>query len=159
MAGHAPADGRPQAPLRAAGLTGDTPRGGRRVERFDIEERWPDLFDGLDAAGRDAVVQSFASAWHEGWVPNRETYDASQQQGTLRNLLDERDAEAPRTREYVATTVRHGELVQGAVNVAPTYDAAHVRAIHRHLFGDVYAWAGQYRSVPIFRGDPGAGRV
>jgi len=39
---------------------------------FDIEERWPDVFELLDAKQRRAVVQSLASAWHEGWVPNRE---------------------------------------------------------------------------------------
>lgn len=40
--------------------------------RFDVEERWPELFAQLDAAQRRAVVQSLASAWHEGWQPNRE---------------------------------------------------------------------------------------
>ena len=39
---------------------------------FDIEDRWPELFDGLSALDRRAVVQSLASNWHEGWVPNRE---------------------------------------------------------------------------------------
>jgi len=28
----------------------------------------------------------------------------------------------------------------------------HYRAIHRHLFGDVYAWAGQLRTVRIAKG-------
>lgn len=40
--------------------------------RFDVEERWPELFAQLDDAQRRAVVQSLASAWHEGWEPNRE---------------------------------------------------------------------------------------
>jgi cell filamentation protein len=30
---------------------------------------------------------------------------------------------------------------------------AHYRAIHRHLFGDVYAWAGKVRTVRISKGD------
>ncbi|PPF91350.1 hypothetical protein C5C03_00385 [Clavibacter michiganensis] len=42
------------------------------VEKFEIEQRWPELFVGLDEVQRRAVVQSLASAWHEGWVPNRE---------------------------------------------------------------------------------------
>ncbi len=42
------------------------------AEKFDIEERWPELFVQLDETQRHAVVQSLASAWHEGWVPNRE---------------------------------------------------------------------------------------
>lgn len=40
--------------------------------KFDVEERWPELFVQLDDAQRRAVVQSLASAWHEGWEPNRE---------------------------------------------------------------------------------------
>ncbi len=39
---------------------------------FDVEERWPELFVQLDETQRSAVVQSLASAWHEGWEPNRE---------------------------------------------------------------------------------------
>lgn len=42
------------------------------AEQFDIDQRWPELFVGLDAHSRRTVVQSLASSWHEGWVPNRE---------------------------------------------------------------------------------------
>lgn len=42
------------------------------AEIFDIETRWPELFAQLDATQRNAVRQSLASAWHEGWVPDRE---------------------------------------------------------------------------------------
>lgn len=42
------------------------------AEMFDIEERWPELFAPLDETQRHAVRQSLASAWHEGWTPNRE---------------------------------------------------------------------------------------
>lgn len=42
------------------------------AERFDVEERWPELFEQLSSEHRRAVVQSLASAWHEGWAPNRE---------------------------------------------------------------------------------------
>lgn len=31
-------------------------------------------------------------------------------------------------------------------------DAAHFRAIHKHLFQDVYAWAGEYRAINISKG-------
>jgi cell filamentation protein len=33
----------------------------------------------------------------------------------------------------------------------PSY--AHYRAIHRHLFGDIYAWAGKVRRVRISKGE------
>jgi hypothetical protein len=39
---------------------------------FDIETRWPELFEPLSAADRTAVLNALASSWHEGWVPNRE---------------------------------------------------------------------------------------
>lgn len=50
------------------------------VTKFNIEERWPELFAQLDETQRRAVVQSLASAWHEGWTPNREDVE---------NLTDE----------------------------------------------------------------------
>jgi cell filamentation protein len=31
------------------------------------------------------------------------------------------------------------------------YDVAHLKAFHRHLFGDVYPWAGDFRTVNIAR--------
>ncbi|VEW10187.1 Uncharacterised protein [Brevibacterium casei] len=40
--------------------------------RFDIEERWPELFEQLDEMQRHSVVQALAANWHEGWEPNRE---------------------------------------------------------------------------------------
>ena len=50
------------------------------AESFNIEQEWPELFEQLDAKQRRAVVQSLASAWHEGWTPNREDVE---------NLTDE----------------------------------------------------------------------
>lgn len=32
------------------------------------------------------------------------------------------------------------------------FDPKHYCALHRHLFGDVYAWAGDYRSVVTWKG-------
>ena len=47
------------------------------------------------------------------------------------------------------------ELVsQRAAETIPTgaFDLAHLRAIHRHLFQDVYDWAGELRTVEISKG-------
>ena len=41
-------------------------------EIFDFEDRWPELFDRLDARQRNAVRQSLAAGWHEGFEPTRE---------------------------------------------------------------------------------------
>ena len=50
------------------------------VERvLDVERRWPELFVGLESGQRNAVVQSLAASWHEGWEPN---------QADVANLVD-----------------------------------------------------------------------
>ena len=36
--------------------------------------------------------------------------------------------------------------------VQPSYDLAHLRAIHLRIFGDIYDWAGQLRTVAIAKG-------
>jgi cell filamentation protein len=36
--------------------------------------------------------------------------------------------------------------------VPPSYDLSHLRAIHRRIFGDIYDWAGQLRTVAIAKG-------
>jgi cell filamentation protein len=36
--------------------------------------------------------------------------------------------------------------------VTPTYDLHHLREIHRRIFGDIYDWAGQIRTVAIAKG-------
>src|SRR5262249_16080163 len=32
------------------------------------------------------------------------------------------------------------------------FDPAHLKAIHKHIFQDVYSWAGQFRSINISKG-------
>lgn len=73
---------------------------------FNIEGRWPELFAQLDAQQRRAVVQSLASAWHEGWEPNRE--DVENLTDEARGAIDRDeylrrvDAAAERRRKAVA---------------------------------------------------------
>jgi len=37
--------------------------------------------------------------------------------------------------------------------VPPSYDLLHLRAVHRRIFGDIYDWAGQIRTVVITKGN------
>lgn len=32
------------------------------------------------------------------------------------------------------------------------YDVAHLKASHKHLFQDVYGWAGEFRTIPMAKG-------
>jgi cell filamentation protein len=65
----------------------------------------------------------------------------------LRNRLDIQDAEGLEVFEVEAAQVRAEQgLPEGG------FDPAHYCAVHRHLFGDVCAWAGEYRTVRIAKG-------
>lgn len=65
----------------------------------------------------------------------------------LKNILDLRDLDTLEDFEVEISTLRAEEaLPEGA------FDAAHYCAVHRHLFQDVYAWAGQYRTVRTSKG-------
>lgn len=88
--------------------------------------------------------------WENYFYP--ETYDGFTGKGVLRNVRDIRAGPALRSFEYRATARRARELRDHPELTAHTYDAAHVRAIHRHLFQDVYEWAGKYRTVNMSKG-------
>ena len=66
----------------------------------------------------------------------------------LKNLLDLRTQERLDEYEAVITAQRADEpLPTGSL------DESHYRAIHRHLFQDVFEWAGEYRTVRLAKED------
>lgn len=68
----------------------------------------------------------------------------------LRNIPDIRDPQQLATFEANATTARLIEL--DASPLVGRFDAGHLKAIQRHIFQDVYRWAGQFRTVNISKG-------
>ncbi len=70
----------------------------------------------------------------------------------LNNKLGIRNRDDLQTQEYQFVAARQAEIELGRVAIAPTYDATHLRTIHRHLFQDLYDWAGEYRTVPLAKG-------
>lgn len=62
----------------------------------------------------------------------------------LKNKAGHRDAGALETLELDMQMIRAAEPLP-----AGTFDTRHYRAIHHHLFQDVYRWAGRYRTVRI----------
>lgn len=65
----------------------------------------------------------------------------------LKNRADLRDQRRLQAFELEMSTLRAEEpLPEGR------FGPAHYRAIHRHLFGDVYTWAGRYRTVRTAKG-------
>lgn len=53
--------------------------------------------------------------------------------------------------EDFVTVMRAAEIREGAVHIPQTFDADHLRAIHGHLFQDVYDWAGEFRTVGMVK--------
>jgi len=64
--------------------------------------------------------------------------------GVLCNRLGIRDAALLDEAERVLVTQRLRERLPNG-----DFDLAHLRAIHRHLFQDIYDWAGELRTVEI----------
>jgi cell filamentation protein len=70
--------------------------------------------------------------------------------GVFRNLLGITDPSELARAEAVLTASRIYDLERSTLRGA--YDMAHLQAFHRHIFGDLYDWAGELRSVSIGRG-------
>jgi cell filamentation protein len=72
----------------------------------------------------------------------------------LRNNFGAVSADMLADLEYVATA---GRMVLWLCRPGdgPEDDALDVQVLHRHLFGDVYSWAGDYRTTDLRRGDQG----
>jgi cell filamentation protein len=69
--------------------------------------------------------------------------------GVFLNKLGIADAAELKSAEYTLTSQRRAELLSGVASLNVTgYGLDRLQAIHGHLFQDVYAWAGQLRTVP-----------
>lgn len=51
--------------------------------------------------------------------------------------------------EYHATRYAESQLASQPDLIARTFDQAHVKAIHAHLFKGIYPWAGEYRTIDM----------
>lgn len=71
--------------------------------------------------------------------------------GVLCNRLGIADQSELDRAEATLALVRSVELVQQPVE--GSFDLAHLQQIHARLFGDVYDWAGQLRTVDISKGN------
>ena len=81
-------------------------------------------------------------------MPNY-TYPGSE---TLKNVLGITDNDQLERIEAAFVAARRAEIAAGR---GPTgqFDAAHIKAIHRHLFQDVYEWAGHTRDERVSLSD------
>lgn len=72
--------------------------------------------------------------------------------GVLRNLLGITDPAVLEQADADFSAVRLAQLQRRELR--GDYDLTHLRAFHRVVFGDLYPWAGELRTVWIAKGDP-----
>ncbi len=70
----------------------------------------------------------------------------------LKNLLDIRDKEKLDEAEADYVTYRLKEIAQ--TPLSGNYDFAHLLDMHKHIFQDIYEWAGQQRKLNIYKEEP-----
>ena len=70
--------------------------------------------------------------------------------GVLKNRLGITDAATLEKAEAALVATRSYELAKTPLK--GRFDLTHLQAIHRYLFGDVYEWAGELRTVNISKG-------
>ena len=71
--------------------------------------------------------------------------------GVLKNKLGVQDPALLEEGEADYATARAYELAQTPLEGC--FDLDHLKAIHKHLFGDVYAWAGELRDIDLAKGN------
>ena len=69
----------------------------------------------------------------------------------LRNKLKLDDAAKLKVLEAKVVSIRDVELAR--TTIPGEYNSQHLQAFHRHLFRDVYDWAGDFRTVDISKGN------
>lgn len=72
--------------------------------------------------------------------------------GVLRNNLGITDQQLLTSAEADITRARLVQLIERPL--AGAYDLSHLRAFHAVIFGDVYSWAGELRTVDIAKRTP-----
>lgn len=87
------------------------------------------------------------AAWKAYFIP--ETYNEETGHGTLLNLHGITFTGILETVEYQFTDDRMRQLEAGEVRIPLEPDVSYLQAVHRHLFQDTYAWAGELRTINI----------
>ena len=65
------------------------------------------------------------------------------------NLLNIQDLKTLKSKEADFSVIRSLELLQQPEIICTTFDFNHLKSIHRHLFKDIYSWAGKPRSFDM----------
>ena len=68
--------------------------------------------------------------------------------GTLKNLLGITDYKELKRAE---TDIGYVKIINASEVLREECDKNLLKAIHKHIFGDIFDWAGEFRSIPIYK--------
>lgn len=85
------------------------------------------------------------------WIKERYNSESGEYEycdEVLRNLFEIDDPEELKIKE---AEVCMAKLINIESVFSTKFDKEYLKAIHRHIFEDVFDWAGQYRTVPMIK--------
>lgn len=68
--------------------------------------------------------------------------------GTLKNLLGITNHEELKEAE---TNIAYIKLLNAENNIKQEFDSNMFKSIHKHIFEDIFEWAGEFRKTPIYK--------
>ena len=86
-----------------------------------------------------------------GWLKPKPAFSEFDKQLIASNLTGAKDLEELKQKETILSAIRSLELKQNPIK--GEFDYAHLKNIHRHIFKDIYIWAGMDRYEIGLRGD------
>lgn len=69
----------------------------------------------------------------------------------LINILDIRDGLKLEKAEYTYVSLNISAIINNPIEIKSLFD---ICKIHKLLFGDLYDWAGDYRTINIYKDEP-----
>lgn len=90
------------------------------------------------------MIEQRYYSWSDYYIPGTATL--RNKFVTATHPFGEPDAQMLRAKEEAATALRAAQLQLHPI--CGCFDYSHMKAIHYHLFQDVYEWAGQERTAP-----------
>ena len=71
-----------------------------------------------------------------------------QENGTLKNKLGITDYDILKSAEKDIT---FSKFLNVSKTFSTKFDISYIRAIHKHIFDDIFDWAGNFRDVPVYK--------
>ena len=72
----------------------------------------------------------------------------TQENGTLKNKLGITDYDVLKSAEKDIT---FSKFLNVSNTFSTKFDISYLKAIHKHIFEDIFDWAGKFRDVPVYK--------